>query len=426
MNQSPGSVVNKLGRYNFSSGDINRCSEAGFELQAILACVENLLENNLSTEERVRDTFFDEVFPQLLEDKATSYYKPTPASEFTDGKTEFLWYPYLPVGDYTLLMAPGGTGKTVLSCGIASAVSTGKPLPEENNITRTAQTVLIISAEDGGSIYKKRLQASGADLNAIYILDREESYGMNISSRFDDFKNTVEKNAPKLVILDPWHAFLGENINMNRVNVIRPVLQRLSNLAKQCDCSILLLSHIGKRSQGENINNAAIGSVDIVNASRSALYTIFDEDDEDGRILVHTKSNYAPYGPSIKYRIEGDALIWNGISSITRQTMEEAARRRKTPAEIDKEQAVKTAMNMNLVRAIMASVSDTELTRFTYKGFREKYGHNIFGLMQPTRAINAVSGLLSQNGYEVKAGFTVREGDSTGKGFSVSQNSSSR
>ena len=51
------------------------------------------------------------------------------AYEFGEDKTEFVWYPYIPVGDYSVLMADGGTGKTILCCGIAAAISKGEALP---------------------------------------------------------------------------------------------------------------------------------------------------------------------------------------------------------------------------------------------------------------------------------------------------------
>ena len=38
------------------------------------------------------------------------------ASSFGEDNTSFLWFPYLPIGDYTVMMADGGTGKTVLCC----------------------------------------------------------------------------------------------------------------------------------------------------------------------------------------------------------------------------------------------------------------------------------------------------------------------
>ena len=52
----------------------------------------------------------------------------TSADEFGEDQTEFVWFPYIPVGDYTVLMADGGTGKTILCCGIAAAISKGKGL----------------------------------------------------------------------------------------------------------------------------------------------------------------------------------------------------------------------------------------------------------------------------------------------------------
>ena len=95
------------------------------------------------------------------------------ADEFGEDQTEFVWFPYIPVGDYTVLMADGGTGKTILCCGIAAAISKGKGLlgDYDNDRTNTAGTTLIISAEDRGELLKKRLAASGADLPREYILD---------------------------------------------------------------------------------------------------------------------------------------------------------------------------------------------------------------------------------------------------------------
>ena len=44
------------------------------------------------------------------------------AEDFGEDNTTFLWFPYLPVGDYAVMMADGGTGKTILCCGIAAVI----------------------------------------------------------------------------------------------------------------------------------------------------------------------------------------------------------------------------------------------------------------------------------------------------------------
>ena len=256
-------------------------------------------------------------------------------------------------------------------------------------------------------------------MDKVFILDKTDSEGLNISEGYDSFVQVVKLWSPKLLVLDPWHAFVGEGIDMNRVNIVRPILQRLSNLAKHQDCSILLLSHIGKRWQGDNINNAALGSVDFINASRSALYVIPDEDNEDGRILIHTKSNYARYGRSIKYRISDDGLAWTGFSSIDRQSLEEAVRRHKTPGEIARLHDEKRAVNIQLFKALISVSSPERTVRFSYEEFKNQFGDRIFGLHQPKKALDSLSDLLFASGYELNAGINIRTERGCSKGFSI-------
>jgi hypothetical protein len=110
------------------------------------------------------------------------YFEARKASEVEEDHTRFTWYPYLPAGDYSVLMAAGGTGKTIFCCGVAAAISSGEPLPAyylqglEEEKTEP-KTVLLISAEDRASMLRKRLEASGADLSRCYILDCMDTNG---------------------------------------------------------------------------------------------------------------------------------------------------------------------------------------------------------------------------------------------------------
>lgn len=340
------------------------------------------------------------------------------ASSFGEDNTRFLWHPYLPVGDYSVLMAPGGVGKTILSCGIAAAVSTGKALPGEE-FDSEGKPVLIISAEDRGEVLKKRLKLSGADLSMVYILDCTDSVGMNISDAYMEFEATVKAYAPALVIVDPWHGFLGENVNINKVNALRPIFQKLARLAKQCECAIILISHVNKRAQGENANDAATGSSDFINASRSAFRVIFDETDEDCRILVHTKSNYATYGKSVRYRINDGGLSWDGFSDVTKQTLEAAARRRSTPWEIIQGDQEHSAMNNALIEALEASANQFVSSRYSYDEFRGIHGDLIFGGSQPKRALDSVKDRLADDGYFLKTDIQVKKGNKKSRGFLI-------
>lgn len=341
-----------------------------------------------------------------------------PAAAFGEDNTRFLWYPYLPIGDYSVMMADGGTGKTVLCCGIAAAVSTGKSLPGEE-FQREGQPVLIISAEDSGEILRKRLALSGADLTRVFILDCSDSLGMDFSDHYDEFQNTIIAYVPALVIIDPWHAFLGAGVDINRVNALRPVFQKLSHLAKKCHCAMILVSHVNKRAQGENANNAATGSSDFINASRSAFRVIFDDSDEDFRILVHTKTNYAAYGKSVRYRINDGGMVWDGFSDVTKQTLEMAARRRSTPWEIIQGDKEHSAINSALIEALETSANQFVPTRYTYDEFKSMYGSLIFGGSQPKRALDAVKEHLTNDGYFLKTGVQIKRNGSNNNGFIV-------
>lgn len=401
----------------FTLEDLCKCKANGWPPERISSIVEVWLRDGVTTEGYARTTF-EETYPEAFAATEGQKYEARLASEFGEDNTTFVWYPYIPVGDYTVLMAPGGTGKTYFVCGIAAAVSRGEELPGDLKPTE-AGNVLIISAEDRGELLKRRLAASKADLDKIYILDCVSSEGLNFTDGYETFKATIREYSPRLVVVDPWHGFVGDSVDLNRVNAVRPIFQRLANIAKECQCGMILVSHVNKRAQGENANNAATGSTDFINASRSALYLIFDEENEDRRIVVHTKTNYAPYGKSVCFAIEDGGVVWDGFSEIDRQTMEQAARQRKTPFEVKSVEAYKDSTKELLLRALNDAAIPFSDIRFTYDSFKEKYGSEIFGTMQPKRILDSIASDMYSRGYQLKTGIQVKTGNAKGNGFLI-------
>ncbi len=348
------------------------------------------------------------------------------ADKFGDVRFRFVWDPYIPRGDYTVMMADGGTGKTMFCCGIAAELSKGGDgLPGERLMGswRQPTKVLIISAEDTGELLKKRLKASGANLSNVYILDCCDSEGMNFTDGAEDFEETIKAYSPELVIIDPWHAFVGESVDVNKVNTMRPILQRLSNLSKRCDCGLLLISHVNKRSQGENANHAATGSTDFINAARSAMRVIFSDDptEKDIRIVVHTKSNYAKAGNSIKFRITEDSgMEWAGLSEITRQTLEEAARQKKKPGEVVAQRDIQKEIDAKLISAVEQHAIKGQTVNISYDQMKEEHGELIFGYGQPKRALDVVARELERKGIILITGKRVKYKGNPVNGFSVS------
>lgn len=373
---------------------------------------DRLLSEGFSKED-IEKSFMNVYFP----------YRAKSAAEFGDDNTKFVWNPYIPIGDYTVLMADGGTGKTILCCGIAAAISRGEPLPSEiSNECSAPSNVLIISAEDRGELLKKRLISSGADLKKVFILDCMGSEGMNFTEGYDDFIATIRHYKPRLVIIDPWHAFLGATVDINRVNAVRPVFQRLANMAKVCECGMILVSHVNKRAQGENANNAATGSTDFINAARSAMRVVFSDlpSEKDTRIVVHTKSNYSESGKSIKYRITSDGgCQWAGFSDITRKTLEDAARFRKTPNEVLNQQAEQKETNFALIAALREKAVKGKAVNISYDEMKDIYGDDIFGSGQPKRALDNIAYTLKSEDIKISTGKLVKYNARARNGFSL-------
>ena len=367
--------------------------------------------------------------PVWLPQKNPPRFLARSAEEFGEDHTRFVWYPYIPVGDYSVLMAEGGASKTMFCCGVAATISRGELLPGDTvNKVPPEGNILMISAEDRGELLKKRLVESGANLSRIRILDCMDSEGLNFNEGIEDFRTMVMEAKPCLVIIDPWHAFLGDKVDINRVNALRPVLQRLANIAKEAECGMILISHVNKRAQGENANNAATGSVDLINASRSAIRIIRCDEPgkKDMRIAVHTKSNYAREGKSILYAItNGGGIRWAGFSEVDRSVLEEAARYHKTPFELLNLKEKGEEEENALAEAIRDLAKEGETVNISYEEMRETYGELIFGTGQPKKLLDKLANTLYAEGIRIRTGKNVKRDGKTYNGFSVTKSRAS-
>ncbi|MDE6708702.1 MAG: AAA family ATPase, partial [Oscillospiraceae bacterium] len=323
-------------------------------------------------------------FDDLLHDKSPFSLPELTAKkiyEFEKKPIRYVWYPYIPAGDYTVLMAAGGTGKTYFACGVAATISKGEALPvpdgyESKKEVPENRNVLIISAEDRGSDIGERLIKAGADANSeyIHIVDKKASNGFLFprnnedTSRIGVFERAIEKFKPNLIIIDPWHAFCPPEIDVNRINHVRPIFQTISAICEKYDCGLILVSHINKKPQ-ENANNAALGSVDLINASRSALTVVADSNDKNNRFVVHTKINHAAHGQTVRFTINDNGFAWNGFEpNMTKDTLEDATRMHRKPSEeIKDKQPTDEEIKEELLEIITSLAKQGEETKIAYR-----------------------------------------------------------
>jgi RecA-family ATPase len=248
---------------------------------------------------------------QIQNDKHLDHLNPSQVITLTRMDTvqreevKWLWDPRIPSRKVTIAEGDPGDGKSYLSAAIATAVSLGSGLPGGEQ-TEPAD-VIILTAEDGlADTLKGRLEDMGADCSRIHAFEGPATLDDDGFAQLEEHLANIN---PALVVLDPFQAYTGADLDIHRANQTRTFLSRLAALASKYHCAILIIRHITKGTAGKSIYRG-LGSIDITAAARSVLLIAPDPDNKEIRIISHHKMNLAAKAPNIGYRIDNGQFTW--------------------------------------------------------------------------------------------------------------------
>lgn len=230
-------------------------------------------------------------------------------------EVEWLWYPYIPYGKITIIEGDPGEGKTTLVLKLAAALSSGLPLPCDDDKEYEPIHIIYQTAEDGiEDTIKPRLEKAGADCSMIRVIDETDK---ELSMTDDRLEQAIIETGARLIILDPIQAYIGATVDMHRANEIRPVLKHLGIIAEKHNCAIILIGHMNKAS-GSKSTYRGLGSIDIQATARSVLLVARLRDKPNIRIMAHDKSSLAPAGDAIGFEMtEDNGMVCIGPYDIT-------------------------------------------------------------------------------------------------------------
>lgn len=210
-----------------------------------------------------------------------------------DVEVSWLWEPFIPLGDVTIVEGDGMAGKTTAMIRLASMVSKGEIPPAmrhgellEEQTTEPANVLYIGIEANNETEIKPAIRYGKGDPSRMFFLDQSERPFL-LTEEY--VREAIEKTKCKLLIMDPYTSFLPSGISLGNAVSMRRLLSRLMQIARETKTAIVLVGHLSKNPYGKQIYSG-YGSADIINTVRSVL--LISRDDDDNRFLRILKSNY--------------------------------------------------------------------------------------------------------------------------------------
>lgn len=235
------------------------------------------------------------------------------ASDIKAKPINWLWPGRIARGKVTMVAGNPGLGKSqVAGANITAIVTTGGVWPDGSRCERG--NVAILSAEDDPEdTGRPRLEAAGADLSRVFILDAvvdgyradgsEVQRGFNLKTDLFRLGNMLEEiGGAALIVIDPITAYLGETDSHKNAE-IRALLSPLSDLAAKHGAAVVCVSHLNKSAGGEALMRVT-GSLAFVAAARAAFIVTKDPEDDARRLFLPLKNNIGNDQTGLAFRVE--------------------------------------------------------------------------------------------------------------------------
>lgn len=253
---------------------------------------------------------------------------------------EFVAWPCAQVPFYSIVAAPGGTGKSSWLLGLALYVAAGRPR-YGNILIKEPRGVLMINLDDPVEIVRKRTAAA----RTIHGITKEDTAGRinfwrpkytmlmvdgdsdSETSFYHELDAKLKALKPGLLILDPLVNFHGLNENDN--TRMSALAQKVIGLLKKHHCSCIIAHHPPKGHFEVN-DDLIRGASAIATNARSTIFVLPGK--AKGTVqVVHEKHSYTQEMEPATFGFEsydvangdnvgvlvslsiGDPLAWEGL-----------------------------------------------------------------------------------------------------------------
>lgn len=221
---------------------------------------------------------------------------------------EWLWKTRIAYGKVVMIAGDPGLGKSQLAAYIIARITTGTPWPNNDGCPRIANAVMLSCEDDIGDTIRPRLQAAGADLARVQVIqavqtDKAGMRGLSLIMDIKQLESYLDTNPDvRLIIIDPITAYL-DKADTHKTADVRSALMPLQVMAATRKVAVVVISHHNKSGGNGKAVNAVTGSGAFVALARASFTVIKKKDDEDVCLFLETKNNLAR-AKGLSYRVQ--------------------------------------------------------------------------------------------------------------------------
>jgi hypothetical protein len=205
------------------------------------------------------------------------------ASTISKKQVQWLLPERIPRRDYTLFAGRGKQGKSQLTMAIGAKISTGGQWWDGSGAAPLGHVLYLSAEDDPERIIVPRLEALGANLDNITILEAKYKIpardGKPAMVSFTDLQDLDYWQAVFgriqdliLLIVDPLPSYMGRNVNDRRNSDVRAILGPFIDLIKEFEMTLMGVTHFGKSVDGRNAAEKILDSIAYVNLARAIHY----------------------------------------------------------------------------------------------------------------------------------------------------------
>jgi RecA-family ATPase len=244
----------------------------------------------------------------------------TRAADLTPQKLARVWNGRFFLGKIGFIAGEPGLGKSLIAAFMAAKVSKARAWPSGEGTSRIGDIICVTAEDRGGDTIRPRLEAAGADLQRIHVIEGVKDYSgqrpfslLADLGRLDEVLLQVRK--PRLLIIDPINGCLTPpdhyRFNPNSVTEVRALLRSVEELAAKHRVAVVFVTHFTKTDRG-NVLSRVTGSFAFVAAARSVFTVVRKHDDPIQRVFAPAKNNLGGEGDPLTFQIE-QRLTTGGI-----------------------------------------------------------------------------------------------------------------